>query len=101
MLPLFKVLARMKGLRGTAFDLFGYGAERRAERALIGEYERTVEELLDGLCQANHEDAVAIADLPDEIRGFGHVKKASIEQARTRRETLLQSFRNPAQRAAA
>jgi indolepyruvate ferredoxin oxidoreductase len=100
-LPLFKVLARMKGLRGTAFDLFGYGAERRAERALIAEYERTVEELLDGLCQTNYEDAVAIAELPDGIRGFGHVKKASIEQARTRRETLLQSFRNPAQRAAA
>jgi indolepyruvate ferredoxin oxidoreductase len=100
-LPLFKVLARMKGLRGSAFDPFGYGAERRAERALIGEYERTVEELLDGLCQANYDDAVAIADLPDAIRGFGHVKRASIERTRMRREALLQSFRNPAQRAAA
>jgi len=100
-LPLFKVLTRMKGLRGTAFDPFGYSAERRAERALIGEYERTVEELLNGLCQANHDDAVTIADLPDGIRGFGHVKRASIERMRTRRETLLQSFRNPPQRAAA
>lgn len=71
------------------------------DRVLVVGLAEAVEELLDGLCQTNYEDAVAIAELPDGIRGFGHVKKASIEQARTRRETLLQSFRNPAQRAAA
>ena len=95
------MLARLKGLRGSAFDLFGYTAERRAERALIEEYEVTVEELLDGLCQANHEDAVAIAELPDAVRGFGHVKAAAIDKMRARRTALLQSFRNPAERAAA
>ena len=100
-LPVFKVLARLKGLRGTALDPFGHTAERRAERAQIAEYERTVEELLDGLCQANYDDAVTIADLPEEIRGFGHIKAAAIEKVRARRDTLLQSFRNPAQRAAA
>jgi indolepyruvate ferredoxin oxidoreductase len=100
-LPVFKLLSRLKGLRGTAFDPFGYSAERRAERTLIAEYEHTVEELLDGLCQANHDDAVAIANLPEQVRGFGHIKAASIEQMSVRRRELLQSFRNPSQRAAA
>jgi indolepyruvate ferredoxin oxidoreductase len=100
-LPVFKLLTRLKGLRGTAFDLFGYSAERRAERALIAEYEQTIEELLDGLCQANYDDAVAIANTPEQVRGFAHIKAASIEQMRARREALLQSFNNPAQRVAA
>jgi indolepyruvate ferredoxin oxidoreductase len=100
-LPVFKLLTRLKGLRGTAFDPFGYSAERRCERALIAEYEKTVEELLDGLCQANYDDAVAIANLPEQVRGFGHIKAAGIETMRARREELLQSFRNPAQRVAA
>jgi len=100
-LPVFKLLSRLKGLRGTAFDPFGYSAERRAERTLIAEYERTVEELLDGLCQANYDDAVAIANLPEQVRGFGHIKAASIEQMSVRRGELLQSFRNPSRRAAA
>ena len=100
-LPVFKLLRRLKGLRGTAFDPFGYSAERRCERALIAEYEKTVEELLDGLCQANYDDAVAIANLPEQVRGFGHIKAAGIETMRARREELLQSFKNPAQRVAA
>jgi indolepyruvate ferredoxin oxidoreductase len=100
-LPVFKLLRRLKGLRGTAFDPFGYSAERRAERRLIAEYENTVEQLLDGLCQANHDDAVAIANLPEQVRGFGHIKTAGIEQMHRRREELLQSFANPAQRVAA
>jgi len=100
-LPVFKLLRRLKGLRGTAFDPFGYSAERRSERALIAEYEKTLEELLDGLCQANYDDGVAIADLPEQVRGFGHVKAAAIEQMRARRGELLQSFRNPTQSAAA
>jgi indolepyruvate ferredoxin oxidoreductase len=100
-LPVFKLLARMKRLRGTAFDLFGYTAERCAERMLIAEYEQDVEEILAELCQANHQEAVALASLADEVRGFGHIKTASIEQMRRRRQELLQSFRNPAQRAAA
>ena len=100
-LPVFKLLRRLKGLRGTAFDPFGYSTERRAERRLIAEYENTLEQLLDGLCQANHDDAVAIANLPEQVRGFGHIKAAGIEQMHRRREELLQSFANPAQRVAA
>ncbi len=100
-LPVFKLLSRLKGLRGTVFDPFGYSAERRAERMLIAEYEHTVEQLLDGLCQANYDDAVAIVSLPEQVRGFGHIKAASIEQMSVRRRELLQSFRNPSQRAAA
>jgi indolepyruvate ferredoxin oxidoreductase len=100
-LPVFKLLARLKRLRGTAFDPFGYTAERRAERALITEYERSIEEILAGLCQANHDDAVTLAGLPDQVRGFGHIKTASIEQMQRHREELLDAFRNPAQRAAA
>jgi indolepyruvate ferredoxin oxidoreductase len=100
-IPVFKLLARLKGLRGTAFDPFGYTAERRAERKLIAEYEETVEEILGDLCQANYDDAVALADLPSQVRGFGHIKSAGIEAMHRRRRELLASFRNPAQRAAA
>jgi len=100
-LPVFSVLARLKGLRGTRLDLFGYTAERRAERMLIAEYEQTLEEVLGELCQANYEDAVALADLAEQVCGFGHIKMASIAKMRQRRGELLHSFRNPAQRAAA
>ncbi|HEX2651913.1 MAG TPA: indolepyruvate ferredoxin oxidoreductase family protein [Burkholderiales bacterium] len=85
----FKLLARLKGLRGTALDVFGYTEERRTERALISEYEQTVERLLDSLSRDNHALAVEIASLPDEIRGYGHIKAKSIAAARAKREALL------------
>ncbi|HEX9395851.1 MAG TPA: indolepyruvate ferredoxin oxidoreductase family protein [Burkholderiales bacterium] len=88
----FKVLARLKGLRGTAFDIFGYTAERRTERALITDYERTIEEILVGLSPANHALAVQIASLPEDIRGFGHLKLKSIVAARKQRDELLARF---------
>jgi indolepyruvate ferredoxin oxidoreductase len=81
MLPLFKMLSSLKGLRGTPFDLFGYTAERRAERALIREYEETVERLLARLTAQNHAVAVQIASIPEEIRGFG-LKARSLAGAR-------------------
>ena len=65
------------------------------ERELIREYERTAGTLIDGLDAGNHETAVAIAALPDRIRGFGHVKLASVEEARAAREALLEEFRKP------
>jgi indolepyruvate ferredoxin oxidoreductase len=82
MKPVFGVLARMKGLRGTAFDLFGRTAERRAERALLADYEACLRRLIDGLTPYNHALAVKIASVPDEIRGYGHVKAAAIDKAR-------------------
>ncbi|MGQ0651570.1 MAG: indolepyruvate ferredoxin oxidoreductase family protein [Betaproteobacteria bacterium] len=92
MAPVFKVLARLKGLRGTALDVFGYTEERRTERALIREYEETVETLLRGLTPSNHAVALQIASLPDEIRGFGHIKAKSIAAAREKRDELLAQF---------
>ncbi len=92
----FRLLAKLKFLRGGPFDVFGYTAERKAERALIDEYFGTVEELLAGLDRANHALAVEIASVPEQIRGFGHVKEAHLEQARARREALLAAWRKPA-----
>ncbi len=93
--PLFKLLAKMKGLRGGALDVFGYTRERRAERALISEYETVIEELLPGLSADNHELAMRIASIPEDIRGFGHVKERSLEVARAKQAELLELFRSP------
>ena len=89
----FKLLASLRGLRGTPFDPFGYLAERRLERQLPLDYASVVEELLDGLDPANHELAVQIAELPDEIRGYDRVKLASVERAREKQAELLEAFR--------
>ena len=91
----FKLLARMKGLRGGTFDLFGYTAERRMERALIEEYFTTVGELIAGLDRDNHALAVEIASIPEHIRGFGHVKEQHLAEARAHRDKLLAKWRNP------
>ncbi|CAO3356538.1 indolepyruvate ferredoxin oxidoreductase family protein [Azospirillum melinis] len=81
MLTMFKVLARLKGLRGTPFDPFGRTAERRAERRLIGDYERAITEMLAGLTPKKLDLAVRIAGVPDRIRGYGHVKDRAMAQA--------------------
>jgi indolepyruvate ferredoxin oxidoreductase len=91
----FGLLARFKGLRGTKLDVFGYSAERREERRLIADYEASVAELAAALTPANHAVAVALASLPETIRGFGHVKEASIVKTAARRDDLLVAFRNP------
>jgi len=90
--PLFTVLKSLKGLRGTALDPFGYSEERKTERALIAEYEQTVERLLQGLKPQNHALAVEIASLPEEIRGFGHIKARNVAAAREKREALLARY---------
>jgi indolepyruvate ferredoxin oxidoreductase len=101
-LPLFRVLQRLKGLRGTRFDPFGYTEERRMERALIADYERTVEELLARLSPQNHALAMQIASLPEEMRGFGYIKRRNVSAARDKQQQLLGEWRAPqAQRAAA
>ena len=93
MMRVFAVLARFKGLRGTMLDPFGYTQERRTERRLIERYEQVVSILLDGLDHTNHAIAIEIASLPDRIRGFGHVKARSIEEAERREAELLGRFR--------
>jgi indolepyruvate ferredoxin oxidoreductase len=95
MLPAFRLLARLKGLRGTALDPFGYTAERKQERALIREYEGLIDELLGGLSPANQSLAVKLASIPDEIRGYGHVKDTYLAKARRKWDDLLAQWRNP------
>ncbi|MGE5648683.1 MAG: indolepyruvate ferredoxin oxidoreductase family protein, partial [Bacillota bacterium] len=88
----FRMLAKLKTLRGGAFDLFGYTAERRMERRLIDEYRATVLSLLDGLRTDNLALAAEIAALPEKIRGFGHVKAKAISQFRIEQEALLKKY---------
>lgn len=85
----FKLLAKFKGLRGGTFDIFGYTEERKMERALIVEYREMIESLLAGLNAANVGNAVALASLPEQVRGFGHVKEASVETFRAEKARLL------------
>ncbi|MFA6616722.1 MAG: DUF6537 domain-containing protein, partial [Hydrogenophaga sp.] len=89
MLKAMAVLAKMKGLRGTAFDIFGRAEERRTERALIAQYRQDIEALLRGLDADSHALALEIARLPEQIRGFGHVKERHLRAAQARREELL------------
>ncbi len=91
----FKLLKRLKFLRGGAFDVFGKTAERRMERQLIVDYRKTVDELLAGLTLGNHALAVEIARIPEHIRGYGHVKEAHLHSAKAKEAALLAQWRNP------
>ena len=95
MLPAFRLLAKLKGLRGTAFDPFGRTEERRTERRLIADYEKLVDELLAGLTPQNHALAIKLATIPDEIRGYGHIKDAHLAKAQRKEAELLAQWRNP------
>jgi indolepyruvate ferredoxin oxidoreductase len=90
----FGVLAKLKGLRGSALDVFGYSEERKTERALIGEYEACVDELLRTLNADNRALAAEIARIPEEIRGYGHVKERHLKAARTKWQALMQRWRS-------
>ena len=89
----FRVLARMRRLRGTRWDVFGRTGERRMERRLIEDYRGTVGEILDRLAPANHEAAVALASWPEGVKGFGHVKARSVEAAERRAARLAKALR--------
>ncbi|MFZ6694631.1 indolepyruvate ferredoxin oxidoreductase family protein [Stenotrophomonas acidaminiphila] len=95
MFKAFGLLARLKGLRGSRFDIFGHTAERRGERQLIADYERTLQELLGSLDAGRLALAVEIASIPEHIRGYGHVKEAHLHDARAREAALLATWRNP------
>ncbi|MBL8359878.1 MAG: indolepyruvate ferredoxin oxidoreductase family protein [Rubrivivax sp.] len=92
----FGVLAKLKGLRGGALDLFGRSEERRTERELIGEYRKCIDELLGGLSAGNVALAAEIARIPEEIRGFGHVKERHLAAARTKWAALMERWRGGA-----
>ena len=95
MLKAMGVLAKLKGLRGTSLDIFGRTEERRMERALIAQYREDIERILAGLNADNHALALEIARLPEQIRGFGHVKERHIKAAQSRREQLLAQWPHP------
>jgi len=101
MLTGFKWLAKLKGLRGTAFDVFGRTEERRTERALITEYRASIDELLTTLNAGNLALAAEIARIPEEIRGYGHVKDRHLAAARPKWAALMSEWRSGAQRRAA
>ncbi len=93
LLKAMRVLAGLRRLRGTAFDVFGRTAERRRERALIAEYESLVDELLARLAPHNHALAVDLARIPEDIRGYGHVKARHLDAAKRKEAELLARFR--------
>ncbi|MEA9906487.1 indolepyruvate ferredoxin oxidoreductase family protein [Xanthomonas campestris pv. raphani] len=95
MFSAFKLLARLKFLRGGKLDVFGYTDERRGERQLIADYLATVDTLLQRLDIDNVGLAAQIASIPEHIRGYGHVKDAHLREAKAREAALLAQWRNP------
>jgi len=93
MLPAFRMLAKMRKFRGGALDIFGRSDERKQERALIGQYEKLVDEVLGRLSPQNYELAVSLASIPEYIRGYGHVKDRHLKDAKAREAALLERFR--------
>ncbi|MBO9454965.1 indolepyruvate ferredoxin oxidoreductase family protein [Paracoccus sp. R12_1] len=94
MLKAFRVLSAMKGLRGTPFDPFGYGAERRRERAMIRDFEADMREVLANVDDATLPIAIELAELPLSVRGYGPVKDKAADEAAIRRKELLAQFRS-------
>ena len=97
LLPVFRLLAALRFLRGTPFDPFGYRAERRLERRLIADYERLVDELLACLTPERHALAVELASLPEQLRGYGHVKERHLAALEQRQGELLGRLRSDAE----
>ncbi|MCZ6616683.1 MAG: indolepyruvate ferredoxin oxidoreductase family protein [Gammaproteobacteria bacterium] len=93
MMPLMKLLAKARIVRGRWWDPLGHTAERRAERALVREYLQMLDGLLSRLDAKNHSIAVQLASLPDRIRGYGPVKQQAIEETGRERERLLTTLR--------
>jgi indolepyruvate ferredoxin oxidoreductase len=98
MFQAFSLVARFKFLRGTAFDIFGRAPDRRLERQLIADYEGLIGQILAGLSHDRHRLAVALASIPEQIRGYGHVKHAHLDKAMKRRAELLSEFQVPTTR---
>jgi indolepyruvate ferredoxin oxidoreductase len=95
MLPVFRLLAKGKRLRGTAWDVFGYSVERKLERQMIADYEKLLDEIAQRLTPLTHAKAVALASVPLEIKGFGHIKERNYKTAKQRETALLNDLRNP------
>ena len=96
MMSAFKVLAKLKFLRGTPLDVFGRTEERKTERKLIRDYEAMLEEVLPKLNAGNHALAVGLAAIPEKIRGYGHVKARHLKAAKADEAALFEQFRTGA-----
>src|SRR5438477_1253210 len=94
LMPVFRLLAKMRFLRGTTFDIFGYSADRKLERDLIEGYEKDVAYVLSVLSPLTLDTAIEILSLPDRIRGFGPVKEKSVQDAKARYAQLAQDLAN-------
>jgi indolepyruvate ferredoxin oxidoreductase len=99
MLWVFRLLAKGKRLRGTAWDVFGYTEERKLERRMITDYEGLLEEIVEHLSPQTHATALALASLPLDIKGFGHIKLRNYKAAKAREGALLARLRNPTEAA--
>jgi indolepyruvate ferredoxin oxidoreductase len=95
MMPVFRLLANMRGLRGTAFDMFGHSADRKLERDLIAGYEKDVVTVLGALSSVTLDTAIELLSLPDRIRGYGPVKEKSVLDAKARYAQLAADLVNP------
>jgi indolepyruvate ferredoxin oxidoreductase len=95
MLTAFSVLAKMKWARGTAFDIFGRTEERRTERQLITDYETLVADMAGTLNASNYAVALKLASLPEQLRGFGHVKEKHLKLMNAQWSLLRQEYANP------
>jgi indolepyruvate ferredoxin oxidoreductase len=93
MMSVFKLLAKLKVLRGTPLDIFGYSKERFTERKLVADYEAMLDEVLARLTPENHALAVGLAAIPEKIRGFGPVKARHLVAAKADEAALLEQFR--------
>jgi indolepyruvate ferredoxin oxidoreductase len=95
MMPLFRILAKLKVLRGTPFDVFAYSPDRRLERDLIAGYEKDVATVLGLLSPDNIDTAIELLSLPDRIRGYGPVKEKAVQEAKVRYAQLAADLVNP------
>ena len=95
------IFGEAKFLRGTPLDIFSYTTERRQERQLVEDYFETTEELVAKLDHDNHSLATQIAEIPELIRGYGHIKATTMEDAEVKKAQLMGAFRDPVQRPAA
>lgn len=93
--PVFRLLARMKVIRGTPLDIFGYTAERRMERGLIETFISEFEDISNNLNSYNYQIAIRIAELPEQIRGYGHVKEENVKKVMGLLDDYKKDFRNP------
>ena len=95
MMNAFRLLAKLKVLRGTAFDIFGKTEERKMERKLIEQYFGLVDMILSNLNNENQQTAIELLSLPEQIRGYGHVKEKAIKMVKSKERQLLERFNHP------